>query len=102
MDLRPTVERVIESEVRDQIASSPWTQHDVGAPGMPANIVTGEDADSVALCVGTVAGLPCSPQPGAEAGGAGGARRRRRHPTAGGSSPPGAGGGCITLKRRVP
>jgi cbb3-type cytochrome c oxidase subunit III len=85
----------IKSVVRDQIAY-PVEHPTTGAPGMPADIVTGEDADSVALYVGTVAGLPVRPQPGAAAGGAGGG--------AGGEAPDGkaifaeAGcAGCHTL-----
>ena len=39
---------------------------------MPADIVTGEDADSVALYVASVAGLPVRAQPGSETGGGGG------------------------------
>ena len=60
----------IQSVVRDQIAY-PVEHPTTGAPGMPANIVTGEDADSVALYVASVAALPVRTQPGAEAGGAG-------------------------------
>ena len=83
----------VKSVVRDQIAY-PVEHPTTGAPGMPADIVTGEDADSVALYVGTVAALPVRPQPGAEAG--------RR---AGGAAPDGkaifaeAGcAGCHTLE----
>ena len=83
----------IQSVVRDQIAY-PVEHPTTGAPGMPANIVTGEDADSVALYVASVAALPVRPQPGAEAGG-----------SAGGTAPDGkaifaeAGcSGCHTLK----
>ena len=83
----------VQSVVRDQIAY-PVEHPTTGAPGMPANIVTGDDADSVALYVASVAALPVRPQPGAEAGGG-----------AGGAAPDGkaifaeAGcGGCHTLK----
>ena len=83
----------IQSVVRDQIAY-PVEHPTTGAPGMPANIVTGEDADSVALYVASVAALPVRPQPGAEARG-----------SAGGTAPDGkaifaeAGcSGCHTLK----
>jgi cbb3-type cytochrome c oxidase subunit III len=86
----------IQSVVRDQIAY-PVEDPTTGAPGMPADIVTGEDADSVALYVASVAGLPVRPQPGTETGGAGGG--------AGGEAPDGeaifaeAGcGGCHTLE----
>ena len=88
-------DRTIQSVVRDQIAY-PVEHPTTGAPGMPADIVTGEDADSVALYVASVAALPVRPQPGAEAGGAGGA---------GGAAPDGkaifaeAGcAGCHTLE----
>ncbi len=86
----------IQSVVRDQIAY-PVEDPTTGAPGMPADIVTGEDADSVALYVASVAGLPVRPQPGAETGGDEGG--------AGGEAPDGeaifaeAGcGGCHTLE----
>ena len=61
----------IQSVVRGQI-SYPVEDPTTGAPGMPADIVTGEDADSVALYVASVAGLPVRAQPGAETGGGGG------------------------------
>jgi mono/diheme cytochrome c family protein len=61
----------IESVVRGQIAY-PVEDPPTGAQGMPADIVTGEDADSVALYVASVAALPVRAQPGAEAGGGGG------------------------------
>jgi cbb3-type cytochrome c oxidase subunit III len=84
----------IQSVVRDQIAY-PVEDPTTGSPGMPADIVTGEDADSVALYVASVAGLPVRAQPGAETTGGGG----------GGAAPDGkaifaeAGcGGCHTLK----
>jgi mono/diheme cytochrome c family protein len=63
----------IQSVVRDQIAY-PVEHPTTGSPGMPADIVTGEDADSVALYVASVAGLPVRAQPGAEAGGGGGGK----------------------------
>jgi mono/diheme cytochrome c family protein len=40
-----------------------------GATGMPADIVTGEDADSVAAYVASVASLPVREQPGTSTGG---------------------------------
>jgi cbb3-type cytochrome c oxidase subunit III len=87
----------IQSVVRDQIAY-PVEHPTTGAQGMPADIVTGEDADSVALYVATVAGLAVRPQPGAEAGGTAGGG-------AGGAAPDGkaifaeAGcDGCHTLE----
>ena len=89
----------IQSVVRDQIAY-PVEHPTTGSPGMQKDIVTGEDADSVALYVSSVAGLPVRPQPGAEAGGGEG-----EGGSGGGEAPDGkaifaeAGcGGCHTLK----
>jgi cbb3-type cytochrome c oxidase subunit III len=48
--------------VRAQIAY-PVTTPSTGAPGMPANIVEGQDADDVATYVASVAGLDASGQP---------------------------------------
>ena len=48
--------------VRAQIAY-PVTRPSTGAPGMPANIVKGQDADDVATYVASVAGLDASGQP---------------------------------------
>ena len=62
-------ERTIESVVRGQI-SYPVEEPTTGLPGMPADLVTGQDADSVALYVASVAALPVRAQPGAVAGGA--------------------------------
>jgi mono/diheme cytochrome c family protein len=59
-------EGTIRSVVRDQIAY-PVESPNTGAPGMPADLVTGDDADAVAAYVASVAGLPTSG--GAEAGG---------------------------------
>jgi cbb3-type cytochrome c oxidase subunit III len=50
-------EATIESVVRGQIAY-PVEEPTTGSPGMPKDIVTGEDADSVAAYVAAVAGLP--------------------------------------------
>jgi cbb3-type cytochrome c oxidase subunit III len=90
-------DHTIESVVRGQIAY-PVEEPPTGSPGMPADIVTGEDADSVALYVASVASLPVRPQPGAQAGGSGGGG-------SGGEAPDGkaifaeAGcGSCHTLK----
>lgn len=63
----------IQSVIRSQIAY-PVEDPPTGSPGMPADIVTGEDADSVALYVASVAALPVRAQPGAEAGGGGGGK----------------------------
>ena len=61
----------IQSVVRGQI-SYPVEDPPTGAPGMPADIVTGDDADSVALYVASVAALPVRAQPGTDTGGGGG------------------------------
>ena len=86
-------EHTIQAVIRGQIAY-PVEEPPTGAPGMPADIVTGQDADSVALYVASVASLPVRAQPGTETGGG-----------EGGKAPDGkaifaeAGcGGCHTLK----
>jgi mono/diheme cytochrome c family protein len=61
----------IQSVVRGQI-SYPVEEPATGQPGMPADIVTGEDADSVAAYVASVAALPVRPQPGGTTTGEGG------------------------------
>jgi cbb3-type cytochrome c oxidase subunit III len=61
-------DRTIESVVRGQIAY-PVENPSTGATGMPADIVTGEDADSVAAYVASVASLPVREQPGTSTGG---------------------------------
>ena len=48
--------------VRDQMAYA-VTKPSTGAPGMPRDIFTGQDADDVATYVATVAGLDASGQP---------------------------------------
>ena len=58
----------IESVVRHQI-TYPIVEPPTGAPGMPADLVKGNDADSVAAYVASVAGLPVRAQPDTEAGG---------------------------------
>ena len=76
-------EGTIRAVVRDQIAY-PVEEPTTGAPGMPADLVTGEDADAVAAYVASVAGLP--PRGGgAEAGGG--------TTTGGGETTEGEGGG---------
>ncbi len=55
-------ESTILQVVRDQIAY-PVTTPSTGAPGMPADIVTGDDADDVATYVASVAGLDATGQP---------------------------------------
>ncbi len=52
----------IQSVVRAQIAY-PVEEPSTGLPGMPADIYTGEDAESVAAYVASVAGLPTTGQP---------------------------------------
>ena len=81
-------ESTIRDVVRGQIAY-PVEDPPTGAPGMPANLVTGEDADAVAAYVASVAGRARC--------GAGGRRRA-------GAAPDGAAiftaagcGGCHTL-----
>jgi len=55
-------EDTILQVVRAQIAY-PVTTPSTGAPGMPANIVEGQDADDVATYVASVAGLDASGKP---------------------------------------
>lgn len=63
----------ISALVRNQIAY-PIEHPGTGVPGMPANIVTGEDANSVALFVASVAATGKKPPapPGGGGGGGGG------------------------------
>jgi mono/diheme cytochrome c family protein len=61
-------EATIRAVVRDQI-SYPIEEPNTGAPGMPADLVEGHDADAVAAYVASVAGLSSG---GAEAAGGGG------------------------------
>jgi cbb3-type cytochrome c oxidase subunit III len=63
-------ETTIESVVRGQI-SYPVEEPTTGSPGMPADIVTGEDADAVAAYVASVAGLPVRGGSAAPGGGGG-------------------------------
>ena len=63
-------EGTIRSVVRGQI-SYPVVDPPTGSTGMPADIVTGEDAESVAAYVASVASLPVRSEPGAPAGGEG-------------------------------
>jgi mono/diheme cytochrome c family protein len=55
-------EDTILQVVRSQIAY-PVTSPSTGAPGMPANILEGQDADDVATYVASVAGLDARGQP---------------------------------------
>jgi len=57
--------------VRNQIAY-PITQPGTGVPGMPANLVDGVDADSVAKYVASVAATDAQPPPTTGGGGGGG------------------------------
>ena len=61
-------EGTIQSVVRGQI-SYPVEEPPTGLTGMPADIVTGDDAESVAAYVASVASLPVRGEPGAVAGG---------------------------------
>ena len=61
-------EGTIQSVVRGQI-DYPVVDPPTGATGMPANIVEGDDADSVAAYVASVAALPVRAEPGEVAGG---------------------------------
>jgi len=65
-------EGTIRSVVRGQI-SYPVEEPPTGLPGMPADLVTGDDAESVAAYVASVASLPVRAEPGAVAGGGEGA-----------------------------
>ena len=76
-------EGTIRAVVRDQI-SYPIETPNTGSPGMPADLVTGDDADAVAAYVASVAGLPVRGG-GAEAGGG--------TTTGGGGTTTGGGGG---------
>jgi mono/diheme cytochrome c family protein len=74
-------EGTIRAVVRDQIAY-PIEAPNTGSPGMPADLVTGDDADAVAAYVASVAGLAAGG--GSEAGGGG--------TTTGGGETQGGGG----------
>jgi mono/diheme cytochrome c family protein len=60
----------IQSVVRGQIAY-PVVEPPTGVPGMPADIVEGEDAEDVAAYVASVAALPVRGQPPSSAAGGG-------------------------------
>lgn len=64
-------ETTIQSVVRGQIAY-PVEQPPTGQTGMPANLVTGDDADAVAAYVATAAGRPGAGGAGGAAGGGAG------------------------------
>jgi mono/diheme cytochrome c family protein len=67
-------EATIQSVVRTQIAY-PIEEPSTGQPGMPQDIFTGDEAESVAAYVASVAGLPASAgadETGGETGAAGG------------------------------
>jgi mono/diheme cytochrome c family protein len=71
---KPGVESGVRQVVRGQIAY-PVVTPASGAPGMPADIVTGSDADAVAAYVASVAGLGGDggpPEPPSTGGGDGG------------------------------
>ncbi len=82
----------IQSVVRAQIAY-PVEEPPTGVPGMPADLVTGEDAQSVAAYVASVAGLPVRGQPASSADDAGtetGAETGEPGPGQGDEQPDGA------------
>ena len=58
-------ESTIQSVVRIQIAY-PIEEPTTGLPGMPADIFTGDDAESVAAYVASVAGLPSTSPPASD------------------------------------
>jgi cbb3-type cytochrome c oxidase subunit III len=58
----------IRSVVRGQISYA-VEEPTTGSPGMPADIVTGDDAESVAAYVASVASLPVREEPGPAGGG---------------------------------
>ena len=58
----------IRSVVRGQISYA-VEEPTTGSPGMPADIVTGDDAESVAAYVASVASLPVRAEPGTATGG---------------------------------
>ena len=82
--------RTIQSVVRGQISYS-IEEPPTGLPGMPQNIVTGDDADSVAAYVASVASLAVRAQSEAASGGGGAADGKAIFAEAG-------CGGCHTLK----
>jgi mono/diheme cytochrome c family protein len=61
-------ESTIQSVVRTQMAY-PIEEPSTGQPGMPQDIFTGDDAESVAAYVASVAGLPATGEPPADASG---------------------------------
>ncbi|HVM69876.1 MAG TPA: c-type cytochrome, partial [Gaiellaceae bacterium] len=64
-------ETTIQTVVRGQIAY-PVVNPPTGVPGMPKDLVTGDDAHAVAAYVASVAGLPTQGQPASSAGGGSG------------------------------
>ena len=81
----------IRSVVRGQISYA-VEEPTTGSPGMPKDIVTGDDAESVAAYVASVASLPPRAEPGAEAEGGGGTADGKAIFAEAGC------GGCHTLK----
>lgn len=61
-------DKTILSVIRNQI-EFPIESPNTGSPGMPADLVTGDDADDVAAYVASVAGLPVRGGDDSEAGG---------------------------------
>ena len=92
----------VQSIVRGQIAY-PTENPPTGLPGMPADLVTGDDAHAVAAYVASVAGLPTQGG-GAEAGGGETTETTAEGGAGGGTEPAGAAifaesgcGSCHTL-----
>jgi mono/diheme cytochrome c family protein len=83
----PDAESTIQDVVRGQIAY-PIVDPSTGAPGMPADIYTGDDADDVAAYVASVAGL----QPPGDRGGTPAPSPPPPPPPSGGGQPPPAPG----------
>ena len=81
----------IRSVVRNQISYA-IEEPTTGSPGMPKDIVTGDDAESVAAYVASVASLPVRAEPGTAAGGGGGTADGKAIFAEAGC------GGCHTLK----
>ena len=80
----------IRAVVRNQISYA-VEEPTTGSPGMPRDIVTGDDAESVAAYVASKASLPVSTEPGTASGGSGGVDGKSIFAEAG-------CGGCHTLK----
>jgi mono/diheme cytochrome c family protein len=83
-----TIQAVVRGQISYAVEDPP-----TGLPGMPRDLVTGDDADSVAAYVASVAALPVRNEPGAAGGGSsGGATDGKAIFTEAGC------GGCHTLE----